>query len=441
MDTILLQPWPTNPRLRREIVADALPPERLSLMQMVADEATRRGLPLYIVGGFVRDLLLGRHATDFDLVVEGDAVTLAHVLAKKYGGKVTAHSRFGTAQWFLPQSLVVSGESSASPDSRLATLDLISARSESYAHPGALPKVKLGSLTDDLRRRDFTINALAIRLDGDHFGELRDDLGGLDDLRRGLIRALHLRSFVDDPTRIFRAVRYEKRLGFQVADETLALLPEALPLIDKLSAERVRHELDLILEEENTAFILKRLAELKVLNAVHPALAWNQSIRKRFEKIQVASSAPRLTLGWMAWLAHLSAIDIEQIDGRLHFKANLRDEILAASALYADLDSLTGKKPSQCVAILNNVPLPAIAAVELFAPRGEARRNLHNYIEMWRYVKPKTTGHTLKKLGLEPGPVYQSILMKLKNAWLDGEITSPAQENERLRVLLEELSL
>jgi tRNA nucleotidyltransferase/poly(A) polymerase len=186
---------------------------------------------------------------------------------------------------------------------------------------------------------------------------------------------------------------------------------------------------------------LKRLAELKVLNAVHPALAWNQSIRKRFEKIQVASSAPRLTLGWMAWLAHLSAIDIEQIDGRLHFKANLRDEILAASALYADLDSLTGKKPSQCVAILNNVPLPAIAAVELFAPRGEARRNLHNYIEMWRYVKPKTTGHTLKKLGLEPGPVYQSILMKLKNAWLDGEITSPAQENERLRVLLEELSL
>jgi tRNA nucleotidyltransferase (CCA-adding enzyme) len=434
MDTIFLQPWPTEPGERSRRLADALPPDRLSLLRMVADEAGARVLPLYIVGGFVRDLLLGRHATDFDLVVEGDAVAFARSLAGKHGGKVTGHAHFGTAQWFLPESL-------ASSNSRLSTLDLISARSESYAHPGALPKVKLGSLTDDLRRRDFTVNTLALRLDGGHFGELRDTLGGLDDLRRGLIRVLHPQSFIDDPTRIFRAVRYEQRLGFKIEPETLALLSKALPLIDKLSAERVRHELDLILEEENAAGMLKRLAELKALAAVHPELEWDASIRKRFESGRVVSPAERQQFGWMFWLMHLPRTSLEQIEKRLHFHAGLRDDVFASSAIYTDLDSLTGKKPSQCVAVLDEFPLAAVRAVQLAASRGEERRNLQDYIETWRHVKPKTTGHTLKKLGLEPGPVYQSILLKLKNAWLDGEITSPAQENERLSVLLEELPL
>ncbi len=402
-------------------ITDSLTPERFSLLKKVTDAATARGQPLYIVGGFVRDLLLGRRATDFDLVVEGDAIALAHALAKKHGGKVTAHSRFGTAQWFLPESLGTS-------DSLLSTLDLISARSETYKYPAALPTVQMSKMTDDLRRRDFTVNTLALRLDGEYFGELRDDLNGLDDLHLGLIRVLHPHSFVDDPTRIFRAVRYEQRLGFRIADETLALLPVALPLIDKLSAERVRHEVDLILEEENAAFMLKRLAKLNVLAAVHPALKWNGSIQKNFEKIQGALSVPRLTLGWIAWLAHLSAADIGQIENRLHFTATLRDEILAASVLFADLGVLVGKKPSQVVERLSDVPLSSITAVELFASRGEARWNLKNYIETWRHVKPKTTGHTLKKLGLEPGPVYQSILLKLKNAWLDGEISSEQEE-------------
>jgi tRNA nucleotidyltransferase (CCA-adding enzyme) len=407
-------------------LTQALTPEQGTLLRLVADSATWRGSPLYIVGGFVRDLLLDRRATDFDLVVEGDAITLAHVLAKKHGGKVTAHSHFGTAQWFLPDSLLVS---------RHASLDLISARSEIYKHPVALPTVRMSNMDDDLRRRDFTVNTLALRLDGEHFGELRDALNGLDDLRRGILRVLHPRSFIDDPTRIFRAVRYEQRLGFKIDDETLSLVPDALPLIDKLSAERVRHELDLILEEENAASMLKGLAELKVLAAVHPSLTWNQSIQKRFEKIQCDSSLPRLKLGWMTWLLHLPANEIEQIENRLYFNATLREEILAASALYADLDSLVGKKPSQIVARLNDVPLSAVIAVESFAPRGEARKDLKSYINIWRHVKPKTNGHTLKKLGLEPGPVYQSILLRLKNAWLDGEISSEQEEQALLEKL------
>src|SRR5512137_2240263 len=176
---------------------------QLALLRIVADAAATRHLPLYLVGGFVRDLLLGSPATDFDLVVEGDAISLARMLAAQYGGKVTSHLRFGTAQWFLSGS-----------DHHV--LDFISTRSETYKHPAALPTVKPGTLTDDLLRRDFTINTLALRLDAKHWGELRDDLGGLEDLKHGLVRVLHPLSFQDDPTRLFRAVRYEKRYGFRI---------------------------------------------------------------------------------------------------------------------------------------------------------------------------------------------------------------------------------
>src|SRR6185503_4715700 len=181
-----------------EKLKDSLGENRLRLLQLVLDEATGRGLPLYIVGGSVRDLVLGRPLKDFDLTVEGDAIALARSLTAKNGGGVTAHTKFGTAKWFLPADL----------KEQHNTLDLISARSETYKHPAALPSVAVGTIADDLRRRDFTINALAIRLDGDHFGELRDDLQGMDDLRKGIVRVLHPGSFIDDPTRMYRAVRY-----------------------------------------------------------------------------------------------------------------------------------------------------------------------------------------------------------------------------------------
>lgn len=200
-----------------ELIERSLAKDRLDLLHRLAEEAEARQMPLYIVGGSVRDLVLGRRLNDFDLTVEGDAIALARSLASKHGGGVTAHQKFGTAKWFLPETLKTDHD----------TLDLISARSETYKHPAALPTVRLGSLADDLRRRDFTINALAVRLDGSHFGELRDDLNGLDDLQKGMIRVLHPRSFIDDPTRMYRAVRYEGRYGFKIVQDTLALIPQA----------------------------------------------------------------------------------------------------------------------------------------------------------------------------------------------------------------------
>ena len=411
----------------------SLSAQQQTLLRVVAEAANTRQMPLYLVGGFVRDFLLGSPAMDFDLVVEGDAIALAHALAANYGGKVIAHLRFGTAQWFLP-------------DSNYHALDFISTRSETYKHFAALPTVKPGRLVDDLARRDFTINTLALRIDGDHWGELRNDLAGLNDLKRGIVRVLHPKSFLDDPTRLFRAVRYEQRYGFQIAQETLTLIPPARPLIASLSAERIRHELELILDEEKAVAMLERLEDLDLLQQIHPALAWNDQKRERFINgwrmvrdgniKSIPPSTGRNFLKWHFWLLDLHLNAIESLEKRLHFHANLHRSLLAASALFIDLPSLIKIKPSQCVARLEGLPLSAVYAVCLSIPDGGARQNLINYLENWRHVKPKTNGNHLKKRGLLPGPRYQHVLLSLRQAWLDGEVKSEIEEMKLLDILI-----
>jgi tRNA nucleotidyltransferase (CCA-adding enzyme) len=403
----------------------SLSAEMLALLRVVADAATSRQLPLYLVGGFVRDRMLNIPATDFDLVVEGDAIALAKALAAQLGGRVTAHARFGTAQWFRP-------------DSGGLALDFSSTRSETYKHPGALPSVLPGRLHDDLVRRDFTINTLALRLDGEHWGELQDELGGLDDLKGGLVRVLNSHSFRDDPTRLFRAVRYEQRYGFQIASETLMLFPPARSLVGSLSAERIRHELDLILDEEKAVAMLNRLAELDLLQPVHPALVWNDQKRKRFingwQTARVGNIKPITIstgmsfLNWHFWLVDVPLNGIESLEQRLHFHANLQGSLLAASALFTDLPSLIKIRPSQCVARLEGLPITAVYAVCQSIPDGEARTNIINYLESWRYVKPITNGHHLQNRGLPPSPRYQEVLSRLRQAWLDGEVETEIEE-------------
>ena len=404
------------------------PVERIRLLHLAADEATLHGIPLYIVGGSVRDLVLGRAVNDFDLTVEGDAIALARSLAKKHGGKVTAHTNFGTAKWFLPDTL--KPETSSSD-----TLDIVSARYETYKHPGALPTVKLGSIEDDIRRRDFTINALAIRLDGSHFGKLRDDLNGMDDLRKGIIRVLHPRSFIDDPTRMYRAIRYEKRYQFEIAKDTLALVPQARPLVEKLSAQRIRHELDLILDETTAVSILARLDELDLLSVIHPALS-------NFKKSNLAtlkSDNPVLqnrNARWLLWLMHLSEQEIQFLNQRLHFTADVLKMLLSGSSLYMNLTALTGLKPSQCVELLESYSLRAVETIYHLLPEEEIKNKISKYLFEWRHVKPKTTGHDLKKLGLESGPKYAEILRRLRAAWLDEEVKSKEEEERILKGLI-----
>ncbi len=456
--TDLLKTLAPRPRAASAQARDAvrklergLPPERLALIRAVAEQAASQHMPVYIVGGFVRDLLLEHPSLDFDIVVEGDAIALAHALAEKHGGKVTSHSRFGTAKWLLGNSVFGNRELEPGlpqPVVRLPipeSLDLISSRQEYYEHPTALPTVEHGSIKLDLHRRDFTINTLALRLDGRHFGELHDYYGGLPDLHNHCIRVLHSLSFVDDPTRMLRAVRYEQRYGFSIEPRTLQLMDEARPLLARLSQERVRHELDLILAESRSAAMLARLASLGLLNAISAELPWNAALHVRLEMglqqppppgwklTPPAAGLPiNETLGYLLWLLDLPAVTLEQLYARLRWSVSLYRAILAASALKRDLPALGGAPASKWVARLESVPNLALFAVYLTS--GESA--LEAYVTRWQNIHPKTDGAALKSRGLPPGRAYQEILGQLRAAWLDGEIDSEQTEQKLLEKLL-----
>ena len=409
----------------KHLLERSLSEDQVKLLEIVRDEATQRAVPLYIVGGAVRDLVLGRHLSDFDLTVEGDAIGLARTLAARHGGGVTAHLKFGTAKWFLPPALKTEHE----------TLDVISARSESYRHPAALPTVKPGSIADDLRRRDFTINAMALRLDSPHFAELLDDHGGLADLEKGLLRVLHPGSFMDDPTRMYRAVRYEGRYGFKIAEDALALIPHARQYVQKLSPQRIRHELDLILDERDAGMMLKRLDELDLLVPIHPVLQGFE--RSHLARLQ--SNKPVLQARnsrWMLWLMHLTEQEIEFLNDRLHFTADLLKVLHSASLLNANLAALAGLSPSQAVEVLEGYSIKAIEVLSSAAENLEIRDVLTKYLSDWWHVKPKTSGHDLKNLGIRPGPRYTEILRRLRAAWLDGEVKTEEEEKKLLESLI-----
>lgn len=408
-----------------ERLKNSLGGDRLHLLQLILEDATQRSLPLYIVGGAVRDLVLERPINDVDLTVQGDAIELARALANKHGGGVTAHLKFGTAKWFLPADLRTDHN----------TLDLVTARSEIYQQPAALPTVAFGTIADDLRRRDFTINAMALRLDGDHFGELGDDFQGMDDLQKGIIRVLHSGSFIDDPTRMYRAIRYAERYGFEIADDTRALIPEARPLVEKLSPQRIRHELDLILDEPNAVSILRRLDELDLLSCIHPALTnFSQSHLANLE-----SSDPALQTRnsrWALWLMHLNDQDIEFINDRLHFTAELLKLLRSVALFETNLAALIGLKPSEAVIFLESYSFKALEVISAALPDGEIKTTLNKYLSEWWHVKPKTTGHDLKKRDIPPGPKYNEILRRLRAAWLDGEVKSEEEEKKLLESIL-----
>ncbi len=420
-----------------------VPTSRLSLLRQVAALSADLGSPAYLVGGFVRDALLEKPINDFDILIEGDATKLGRALVKQFGGRVTVHAPFKTATWFPPHRPERSRWSSSEAYRDQAQskgeddfIDLISARSETYAHPAALPTVKLGTLTDDLRRRDFTINAMAVRLDGDHFGELTDPLGGRADLARKLVRVLHPNSFVDDPTRLFRAVRYAGRYGFEIESGTESLIPNALKYVDKLSPERLRHELDLIFEEENSVPMMEKLWASGIVQSVRPTLPSDEATRGRFQR---ASSPPSFVgnlvhFRWAVWLMGLSGKEIRALSKRLHFTAELTKKIVAASSVFADLDSIASLRPSGCVRRLDGLPDDGILAASVCA-EGEARAKLEMYLSKWKPLRPFTDGDALEKIGVPFGPRRGEILWRLRAAWLDGEVTSEAGERELLEKL------
>ena len=396
-------------------------PEKLTLLSNIADLAASLDMPCYVVGGFVRDLLLQKPVNDLDVIVEGDAIKLGKKLVEAYGGKLTTHFKFNTAIWYLPNSTDF--------------VDLITARKETYEKPGALPTVTPSTMEDDLRRRDFTINAMALRLDGEGFGEILDPLKGQTDLERGVIRVLHPNSFIDDPTRIFRAIRYEARYGFSMDEETSGLVnTEALKVLHSLSGERIRHELDLILDEDESSKMMLRIVVLDVLSAIHPKTPeFNQDYADFLEMdVRLDVQADRRTMGYILWFMDLSEEDVILLANRLDFTNELTLAVWAGAQLKRSLIHLVGARPSEWTYALEKLPLLSIYVVYLVSREND----LLSYISLWRHVKPQTTGNDLKAKGLLPGPRFSEILLRLRSAWLDGEVNNESQEKELLAKLL-----
>jgi tRNA nucleotidyltransferase (CCA-adding enzyme) len=445
-----------------------LPPARLALIKTISEIAHEKHIALFIVGGFVRDLLLDRPGLDFDLVVEGDAIELARTLADRFGGRVTSHSRFGTAKWHIApirEKLIKElcsnreishvkdpNQSDENPKNDLPEfLDLISARTEFYNYPSALPTVERSSIKLDLHRRDFTINTMALRLDGHHYGELHDYWGGLSDLRHGLVRVLHSLSFVDDPTRMLRAVRFEQRFGFQIEERTLELIAEAQSMIGKVSGDRIRHELDHIFIEDRAAQMIGRLNELTLLSEIHPDLIWDGWLTERAQKIRNSDlpiNWPQLEkdrgyslqvrLFYILWLIRLPYNRVRKIISRFKIPRNLSLQILSARHLWQELPSLISFPPSRIVTHLEDISLVSIYATYMASQDPVARDILDKFVTQWQNINPATDGNRLRQLGVAPGPIYRQIILRLRDAWLDGKISSPGEEEKLLHQILSE---
>lgn len=414
----------------------ALPAPLYALLQEVGRTAQALGYPIYAVGGFVRDLLLGIPNLDLDLVVEGDAIRLAHELAQRWGGRVRGHKRFGTAKWILPEG----GIHGPNP---IPSLDFVTARTEFYEHPTALPTVERSNIKQDLHRRDFTINTLAIRLDPDRWGELLDFYGGERDLQEGLIRVLHSLSFVEDPTRILRAVRLEQRLGFRIEPRTEELIGNALELLARVSGERIRNELILILREAEPERALARLASLGVLPHIHPALRYDSWLAQRFQALRVTLATHELPaaiehLYWALWLYRLEASEQEAVMQRLRFDSRVRGLIERARYLREQEVQLTENhlRPSQIYRILAPAGPAARLVFRAATDSWLARQRVDQFEQHLAQVATELNGHDLYRMGLKPGPAYRRILEALLDARLDGEVSSREEEEALARSLI-----
>jgi len=433
---VIKQSEPARPSRAKEIAARLdhwLPPDLLTLVKNASATARELGFSLYLVGGFVRDLLLNQPNLDLDIVVEGEAIQLAQALAKKFGGRVHTHSRFGTAKWMLDRK---QGNKERSKQGEMRHLDFTTARTEFYAHPSALPEVERSSIKQDLRRRDFTINTLAICLDPDRYGQLLDPFGGEDDLRDGIVRVLHNLSFVEDPTRILRAVRFEQRFGFKIDARSAELLTDARDMLTRVSGERIRHELVLIFQETEPEKALTRLNELGVLKAIYPKLAFHSWHTEKLIAARAALEiAPMVYFGLLAY--RLNAKDVVEFSARLKFSkveaATLKDIV----ALREETKSLAAARatPSDIYRTLLGYSADALAAYAIAVDDPRVCERIEAYRAQWQNVAPELTGEDLKRMGIPPGPRYREILTQLRNARLDGAVSNREQEQALAQTL------
>ncbi len=380
------------------------------------------GVPVYLVGGAVRDLLLGRPNLDVDLVIEGEGIAYARAAAERFpGASVKAHASFGTACIVLPDG---------------KKIDVATARTEHYERPAALPTVAFSTIKQDLARRDFSVNCLALRVDPAGRGELIDFFGARTDLARRELRVLHNLSFVEDPTRVLRAVRFEHQLGFRLEPESEAFARYALATgaFDGIGGERNKVELRRLLALPHPVSPVRRLVELGALRLLAHDLVPAEALLGRTALACRRVGAPAED-GWVgllaALLAPLGPARAGEIAAKLNVAGAEREAVVAALATADRLAALVAEGPLAVVEALRPLTPAGLAYVYAAAASRDTRRAVATYWTAWRHIKLRVTGRDLERMGLPPGPAYAEILREVLAARLAGRI-GPEQEEALL---------
>lgn len=419
----LLFPERSPARNIKNMLKSRLPESVVSLLEYAGKFAADMDVRGYAVGGFVRDIMLNRANMDIDLVVEGDGIAFAQLLGRELKGRVRMHKKFQTAVVVLPGGQKV---------------DVATARLEYYQYPAALPTVQLSSIKMDLYRRDFSINALAMHLNPDQFGNLVDFFSAQKDIKERTIRVLHSLSFVEDPTRILRAIRFEQRFHFRMDRQTERLIKNALNLnlFHKLSGSRLFHELQLIMEEKDALACFRRMDNFNILQILHPLLKMSDHLEKILEEVEKVLSWYRLLYlkpEVQAWKVHFlgmaTGLDLAQFQillRRLNFSRKdmqhfqlLRQSVVEAVQLLHEWQSRS-RPLSELYFILQPMPLECVLYLMARSQKEEMRRNISLFLTQLKSQKPSVTGKDLKKLGLRPGPEYARILKGVHAAMIDG---------------------
>ncbi len=422
------------------LLRERLPAKLLALVKQAGALAHTLGFEAYVVGGFVRDLLLNRKNLDVDFVVEGDGVAFAAALAKELGGRVKSHLKFKTAVIILPGG---------------QRLDVATARLEYYEYPAALPVVELSSIKMDLYRRDFTVNALAVHIGPQTFGRLVDFFNAQRDIKDRVIRVLHSLSFVEDPTRILRAIRFEQRFQFRIGAQTERLIRNAVTnnFIHKLSGARVFHEMRSVMEDDNPLACIQRMQELKVLPAIHPLLALDQqkeAVLAEVDRVitwyQLLYVDPKPEIWRIYFLALCAGLEDEQLDlvtKRLGFAPHHARGIMT---MRHEIRDTVGKiyeweyrqaLPSELYFLLKDMALEGVLYLMARNPKEAIRRAISLFLTTMRDQRIEVSGKDLMLLGIPPGPIYGEILRHVMTARLDGRADCRSEQLEMVKRLAE----
>ena len=416
------------------LMRERLPKNILEILKQVGAVAAELKYQAYVVGGFVRDLLLRHENLDIDVVIEGDAIIFARLYAARYGARFREFQKFKTAVLIFPDGFKI---------------DVATARTEYYEAPGALPIVEYSSIKMDLYRRDFSINTLALRLNPGEFGTLLDFFGAQRDLKEGRISLLHNLSFVEDPTRVFRAVRFEQRFKFQISKLTANLINNAVRnnFFDRLSGARLFQELKLILQEENPIPAVARLGELDLLKAVHPRLAYDEAARAMLERVQAVLSWYDLLFledHYQRWLVYFlglvepfTAGELAEMLRGFNLPPKLAGAMVqgkeGADQALLSLFRLGEPNRSQIYHLLAPLQTEYLLYMMAKSRQEPSRRFISLFFTHLKKLKPELRGRDLVALGYQPGPLIKEMLERLLEARINEKVKSRKDEKDFIR--------